>query len=949
MSAIGKRVINLFVGADVTFYRPATADTVTVYWSNRSWITNPNDTIAANRQFVGLLLQGHSFDYSWFRGDQLGGRSERNDGALRAINADGAHSLDYIFDGGYSVQGQPITFYLGEVGDDLGAMIRRTVQGRHVRQSEDGFEVVIDLSDAGQALDTSILIDRFQGLGRAVRFGFGEFGEVTDDVSLDPATAWHLDVAYRLPPWANLSGDLLLAWREAVGGVTQSIELLTTGKVRVKSCTTAPADVTVTATDLDWVADGRWHRVAGRWNGALLEAWHSTRTGGQKSAVSAAQVTCIAGSGDLEFGDVTGVLGTNDRLDVAEVRYLLDANVPTDAEVIETMKRRFTDDEGADCEVWLPLDEGTGLHAFDESVTNVAASGTLTVVTLADTNTVTIDGKVYTFQDTLTNVDGNVKRDADDSISIDNLIAAVNIEAGSGTLYAAATTLHATVSASAGAGDTMTATAKVAGLDGNAIAVSETLTDGSWAAATLLGGVGHTATLPADSWVPTFEGTADLAGQAKPVSWGYAGANMSPTWSDRGEGVGVVHARGFKGAFAAYEGANRLVIGWPQTKFLSVIFDAATDTISFADRVSPAGVTRYDAQPGFAGLVDLQKVVIAGTVSNNGTKTLNGASSINSIPVAESLTDEGPIDCWITALDAASGLPDVELYFHEGGVRYAAVPTLPVSFELLGDYGADLPTDDTSVHFPEYAAAIMRRILEDWAGVAAANIADNWDTDPVNPIGTYWKHAGIWDDPGNDHTIRSTLDELAAGLWPAWGQDPVSGDWDLYVITDPAGAEDVALDSLSILNLRRIKSVEPIGGLTLRCAINYAQLKEGEVAGVADADTAAELRRPWLEARAAIDPDVALAYPFAATPAAINTCLRNLEDARAEAQRRYDLLKVPREMYHAEVILYGLNKNPLSCRVNLTDADFPTLEAGKDCWMVRLDANDEAVTMTTWG
>ena len=119
----------------------------------------------------------------------------------------------------------------------------------------------------------------------------------------------------------------------------------------------------------------------------------------------------------------------------------------------------------------------------------VAATGVLTLTGNAlNSQTVTIDTKVYTFQTTLTNVDGNVLIGATASDSLDNLIAAITLGAGAGTTYATSTTEHPTVTAAAGAGDTMDVTAKTAGTSGNSIATTETLTNGSWANATLTGG-----------------------------------------------------------------------------------------------------------------------------------------------------------------------------------------------------------------------------------------------------------------------------------------------------------------------------------------------------------------------------------------------------------------------------------------------------------------------------
>jgi hypothetical protein len=106
-----------------------------------------------------------------------------------------------------------------------------------------------------------------------------------------------------------------------------------------------------------------------------------------------------------------------------------------------------------------------------------------------NTETVTIDGKVYTFQTVLTNVDGNVLIGGSAAASLSNLIAAITLGAGAGVTYAAATTLHPTVTAVAGTVvGTMLAKAKASGSAGNTIAVSTTVTLGVWATATLLGG-----------------------------------------------------------------------------------------------------------------------------------------------------------------------------------------------------------------------------------------------------------------------------------------------------------------------------------------------------------------------------------------------------------------------------------------------------------------------------
>lgn len=122
----------------------------------------------------------------------------------------------------------------------------------------------------------------------------------------------------------------------------------------------------------------------------------------------------------------------------------------------------------------LTLSRSTGVLTFTGNALNA--------------ETVTIGGKTYTFQTVLTNVDGNVLIGGSASASLDNLIAAITLGTGAGTLYAAATTLHPTATAVAGPGDTMRATAKDQGSAGNSIASTTTVTGATWTGATLAGG-----------------------------------------------------------------------------------------------------------------------------------------------------------------------------------------------------------------------------------------------------------------------------------------------------------------------------------------------------------------------------------------------------------------------------------------------------------------------------
>jgi len=121
----------------------------------------------------------------------------------------------------------------------------------------------------------------------------------------------------------------------------------------------------------------------------------------------------------------------------------------------------------------------------------VKATGTLTgTVNFSDTDTVTIDTKVYTFQATLTNVDGNVQLGGSLATSLQNLYDAINLTGTPGTQYAAAMTLHPTVTATAVGATTLDVEAKLGGTQGNLIATTSSVADPDWGAATLTGGAG---------------------------------------------------------------------------------------------------------------------------------------------------------------------------------------------------------------------------------------------------------------------------------------------------------------------------------------------------------------------------------------------------------------------------------------------------------------------------
>lgn len=122
------------------------------------------------------------------------------------------------------------------------------------------------------------------------------------------------------------------------------------------------------------------------------------------------------------------------------------------------------------------------------------ATGVLTAtVNFADGETVTIGSKVYTIQNTLTNVDGNVKLGATLTATLLNLLRAINRSGGTpGTDYAVAMTAHPSVDAIASDATTLSLRAKASGTSANTIATTETCANASFGAATLSGGTDST-------------------------------------------------------------------------------------------------------------------------------------------------------------------------------------------------------------------------------------------------------------------------------------------------------------------------------------------------------------------------------------------------------------------------------------------------------------------------
>ncbi len=169
--------------------------------------------------------------------------------------------------------------------------------------------------------------------------------------------------------------------------------------------------------------------------------------------------------------------------------------------------------------------------ANETATGTAAATGTLTNdgTAPADGSTVVIGGKTYTWQTTLTNVDGHVLIGGSNTAAMTNLFQAITLASGAGTNYALATTAHPSVTATNPTGTTVVCTALTEGLAGNAIATTQGGTShGTWGDMTLTGGTDSPA-------VFTVAITSELSGTT--YAW-YESADGS-TWGAALSNTGI--------------------------------------------------------------------------------------------------------------------------------------------------------------------------------------------------------------------------------------------------------------------------------------------------------------------------------------------------------------------------------------------------------------------------
>ena len=117
-----------------------------------------------------------------------------------------------------------------------------------------------------------------------------------------------------------------------------------------------------------------------------------------------------------------------------------------------------------------------------------SARSTLTLTAQpGDTETITIGATVYTFNTALGGAN-SVLIGVSVSVSLDNLINAINLGAGIGVAYGTGTTINLSASAEAFEEDTVVVKALIDGTPGNSVVTTSTVTGGTWVGATLSGG-----------------------------------------------------------------------------------------------------------------------------------------------------------------------------------------------------------------------------------------------------------------------------------------------------------------------------------------------------------------------------------------------------------------------------------------------------------------------------
>ena len=191
------------------------------------------------------------------------------------------------------------------------------------------------------------------------------------------------------------------------------------------------------------------------------------------------QSTTVINEADITFGPYAGT---------ERFKVFCTAGLVTPTMAVPAPSLMATDAEVAAAVAVIKLAEKTPVNA-------VAGAGTLTVTgggsQIADTDTVTIDTKVYTFKTDLTPTEGEVLRGVSDTAALLNLLNAINHTGTPDTDYKCAA-VHPTVTGTSSGALTFVGTAKTKGVVGNAIATDSSGAEISWGDTDLVGGIDGT-------------------------------------------------------------------------------------------------------------------------------------------------------------------------------------------------------------------------------------------------------------------------------------------------------------------------------------------------------------------------------------------------------------------------------------------------------------------------
>lgn len=261
------------------------------------------------------------------------------------------------------------------------------------------------------------------------------------------------------------------------------------------------------------------------------------------------------------------------------------------------------------------------------------ATGTLTITSgnnAVDTETLVIGSKTYTFQATLTDVDGNIHIGADRDATLTNLANAINGSGGSaGTDYATSNTAHTLVTAVANGDGTMTVTSILEGVVGNAYATTEAMTNGSWGATVMSGGGGVAVTRILD--VKTFAGAFYAVAEFEDgnVFHYYNGARVTdwdglvtPTTDSVAEALAAKINRDSAVSAKAYGAVVEITARTAGTAF--TISASATDGGGGAD--TSEDLTAASVQANVAAVAETlatADIEITGGTNDPGTNTVN--------------------------------------------------------------------------------------------------------------------------------------------------------------------------------------------------------------------------------------------------------------------------------------------------------------------------------------